>query len=601
MSWVGIDTDGLAGRRTGLRNAYDEISSIRHSTRTILTTVGEHVDLMPLIAIETFTEGWGRQIDTTVGAVDRGDSRAEWEHTLTMLGSADGALLRLAELGRARLDEIQAEIDALVSVPRHLVADQLKELETGWWRQMGDLAAILADKYPGEGWDVWEATAAYNLHHLTLESPDERLAVDSVERIQALLDQGWFGDVSRGELLEIGEVFDSLDPATATLVSASLTDGDWSRILRELDGARGGNLNVAEETSLFTSLVTRLSGDQIWRIMSAEEKGPEILVVAAQFAPPPVLFDLTHQAALHLDGDDQELALSTALTTLTTMGDADQQAATALLAESGTLADLLDAAARTQAELEAANEHGHPVVEFFKGAGGAVKGIWDGVYGLTLQVITDPHRWSTNWGDIGRVAEFAWNSPGDFLYQVADIDTLKDNPGYWLGGLVPDVAAAVFTAGTATAATRGAKLARLASALRSIDRVTPDSIRKLNLSHVRTTLRARLDNLTTRLADETGAIGTGAGRRRTDEILTDLAPGRTPPHRVVADRQALERTFRELSSDGVPVVSGYPGQLLELPEGTRIGLRQTSVSSGPTIDIHGPDGTVIKIHIGGSP
>jgi hypothetical protein len=598
MFWVGIDTDGLATRRTHLSGAHDEIASIRFSARTVLTTVGEHVDLMPLIGIETSTEGWARQIDAAIGAVERGDPRAEWANTLMLLGSADGALLRLAELGQARLDEIQEEIDALSSVPRHLVADQLKKLETEWWQQMGDLAAVLAGEYPGEGWDVWEATAAYNLHHLTLKPPDERLATDSVERIQSLLDQSWFGDVSRGELLEIGEVFNGLDPATATLVSASLTNGDWSRILRELDGARGGNLNTEEETELFASLVSRLSGAEVWRIMTAEEKGPEILVAAAQFAPPPVLFDLAHQATLHLDGDDQELALSTALTTLTTMSGANQQAATALLAETGTLADLLDVAGQAQAELEAAQEHGRPVIEFFKGAGGAIKGIWDGVYGLTLQVITDPHRWSTNWGDIGRLVEFAFDSPGDFVYQVADIDTLKDNPGYWLGGLVPDVAATVLTGGAVTAGNRGAKLARLANALRAIKHI-PDSVgnlRHVDLTAIRAALSTRLDAVVARLRDETGTIG-GTGNRL-DDVVSHLTTGRTSPHLVVGDRQALERLFRELSPDGVPVASHYPGQLLELPDGTRIGLRRTSASGGPTIDIHRPDGTVIKIHIG---
>lgn len=45
--------------------------------------------------------------------------------------------------------------------------------------------------------------------------------------------------------------------------------------------------------------------------------------------------------------------------------------------------------------------------------------------------------------------------------------------------------------------------------------------------------------------------------------------------------------------------SGYKGLWVELPDGTRVGLREASKSGGRTIDIKLPDGTVQKVHVGG--
>jgi len=69
MSWVGTHTDGLAARRAHLVTAYEEVASVRRSAEALLSTVGEHVDLMPLIGIEGFTQGWARRIDAASLAV----------------------------------------------------------------------------------------------------------------------------------------------------------------------------------------------------------------------------------------------------------------------------------------------------------------------------------------------------------------------------------------------------------------------------------------------------------------------------------------------------------------------------------------------------
>jgi hypothetical protein len=94
-------------------------------------------------------------------------------------------------------------------------------------------------------------------------------------------------------------------------------------------------------------------------------------------------------------------------------------------------------------------------------------------------------------------------------------------------------------------------------------------------------------------AEETGTV---AGRS-VDEVLSGLRPGRTPPNLEVNSLTELNDVFDELSQGGSPVQSSYPGKFVELEDGTRIGLRATSRSGDPTIDVFKPDGTYIKVHL----
>jgi hypothetical protein len=58
--------------------------------------------------------------------------------------------------------------------------------------------------------------------------------------------------------------------------------------------------------------------------------------------------------------------------------------------------------------------------------------------------------------------------------------------------------------------------------------------------------------------------------------------------------------YGTLSRGGTPIeVPGYKGSWVELPNGTRIGIRDASKSGGRTIDIQMPDGTTQKVHIDG--
>ncbi|HEX6677552.1 MAG TPA: hypothetical protein VF486_21320 [Actinomycetes bacterium] len=85
--------------------------------------------------------------------------------------------------------------------------------------------------------------------------------------------------------------------------------------------------------------------------------------------------------------------------------------------------------------------------------------------------------------------------------------------------------------------------------------------------------------------------------RSVDEILSGLRAGRNTPNLEVDTAGELHAVFDELSAGGTPVHSGYPGKLVELADGTRVGLRGTSRSGGETIDVFKPDGSYRKVHL----
>ncbi|WP_026204408.1 hypothetical protein [Actinomycetospora chiangmaiensis] len=95
--------------------------------------------------------------------------------------------------------------------------------------------------------------------------------------------------------------------------------------------------------------------------------------------------------------------------------------------------------------------------------------------------------------------------------------------------------------------------------------------------------------------------------RNLDDDLPDTASGdvlreRTEPGandrvRQVPDDEAVRALAEQLREDGVPYTRGsYPGTWVTAADGTRIGLRETSGSGGPTLDIEFPNGESWKVH-----
>jgi RHS repeat-associated protein len=82
-----------------------------------------------------------------------------------------------------------------------------------------------------------------------------------------------------------------------------------------------------------------------------------------------------------------------------------------------------------------------------------------------------------------------------------------------------------------------------------------------------------------RLAAEEGGVAV-------ERMLADLAPGRNPGVYLVDSDSQLQEIFDQFAARGTPIRwQGYDGEVVELPDGTQIGLRNSSSTGGRTIDI----------------
>ena len=73
------------------------------------------------------------------------------------------------------------------------------------------------------------------------------------------------------------------------------------------------------------------------------------------------------------------------------------------------------------------------------------------------------------------------------------------------------------------------------------------------------------------------------------ESLSGLEAGKRSGVLLVSSDAELQGIWDSLAAEGKPVQwQGYNGEAVELPDGTMIGIRQTSSSDGPTIDINQP-------------
>ncbi len=100
-------------------------------------------------------------------------------------------------------------------------------------------------------------------------------------------------------------------------------------------------------------------------------------------------------------------------------------------------------------------------------------------------------------------------------------------------------------------------------------------------------------------AGEEGAAAEGAveGSTAIEDTLAGLKESKANIYEVGSSEE-LQTLYDELSTGGEPATpTGYDGEMVKLPDGTRVGLRNTSSSGGPTIDINRPGQLVVKIHL----
>jgi len=89
-----------------------------------------------------------------------------------------------------------------------------------------------------------------------------------------------------------------------------------------------------------------------------------------------------------------------------------------------------------------------------------------------------------------------------------------------------------------------------------------------------------------------------SGAEAVKDALSKLRPGRRSSVKVIDSTDEMAELFGRLRAGGKSVQgSTYPGELVELPDGTRIGFRAGSKSGGSAIDIWFPDGIERKVHL----
>jgi uncharacterized protein RhaS with RHS repeats len=91
-----------------------------------------------------------------------------------------------------------------------------------------------------------------------------------------------------------------------------------------------------------------------------------------------------------------------------------------------------------------------------------------------------------------------------------------------------------------------------------------------------------------------------AAEDQVEKILGELRAGRTPPNVEVDTGAELRQVYADLTQGGKAIPAGessYPGQMVRLADGTRVGWRASSSSGGPTIDVFKVDGEHVKVHL----
>jgi hypothetical protein len=110
---------------------------------------------------------------------------------------------------------------------------------------------------------------------------------------------------------------------------------------------------------------------------------------------------------------------------------------------------------------------------------------------------------------------------------------------------------------------------------------------------------AASDDNVSPMSTESGS-GSGPGSVNSPDFdgdLSQLRPGRSPDVYEVDTPDELKTLFTKWSQGGEPVHNSYPGELVRLPDGSTVGLRGTSRSGGPTIDLTRPGRPPVKVHL----
>ena len=284
---------------------------------------------------------------------------------------------------------------------------------------------------------------------------DWRRVAETTAEVRHLLDESWFADVGRHDLLAIHELLGGLDGPELDAVIQGLSDDELYRWFHEFDGVRGGNLSEVEEVALFDTLAAAASAATLFRLAGAEggSRFIEIATAVQETAPAEVAIEFIEACAAYASASDE--ALLAALAGLAALDPRHRDISATSLQLQGLLAPL--SAVTTGFIARQTVERDDPlVVEFFEGVGSAIGTAAVTLGELTVAGLVDRDRVRRAWSEVGGIASLAFTDPDDFLQIVLDLETLQRNPARWTGSAL----AGLITAGFG----RLARLGRLGTA-----------------------------------------------------------------------------------------------------------------------------------------
>ncbi|MEW1837419.1 hypothetical protein AB0392_05620 [Nonomuraea angiospora] len=172
---------------------------------------------------------------------------------------------------------------------------------------------------------------------------------------------------------------------------------------------------------------------------------------------------------------------------------------------------------------------GDPLTENVKGAVESVAGLGKMVIDYSpTRAVVDFMGWQRSINDLGQSLASAVQNPGEFAKAVLDWDTWASNPDRAFGRLIPDIVAAVTTAGTSSGASATSR------AVGALGRAAKSMIRP-ELSDTRT-LR-NLGDPTPHSTEAADLPTTSASRARAHATWTRTAGTAPPPSRRTRRRQ----------------------------------------------------------------
>lgn len=267
---------------------------------------------------------------------------------------------------------------------------------------------------------------------------DWRRITAAAGEIQQLLDESWFGDVGRADLLAIQEALQELDSAEMDAVIDRLSSDELYRWFHELDGIRGGNLREPEESELFAIIARTAGAATLFRLAGAE-RGTRFHVVAAAVraqAAPEIAMEFIEMCAAEATATDD--ALVAVLAGLAALDGRRRTVVATSLAEQNLL-DPLALATAALVSRQSIDRDSPIVVEFFEGLAGALLGAATTLGELSFLGLVDRHRFREAWSNMGGVIQLAFDDPVSFIETVLDIETLRHNPARWSGAAATDV------------------------------------------------------------------------------------------------------------------------------------------------------------------